>query len=649
MANLKHRTRSHAREIKDSLMRLNFYRLHLLYFLAVIIISSGVLYGSGTSAYHLPYIDAISLTTSAMCNVGLNTVNLGDLNRFQQTVLFILMLMGDLTIVTISVVVVRRYFFSRSIDKLVKDSTTGRRLAEDIERQHGQQNGAPASHKAPTRPQNQHRTDRASWTSSRENDRLVPRSHLRGYGSFWTPWSGDNLSNAWKTIRPGKVRNLAEKHRYLSFEPDLDYKGRFISLSQEQRDELGGVEYRALRVLTWLLPAYTAFWILLIVVIATPYVATSSAGDTVRTSQPGNLDPSWWAIFTAVSSYSNTGLNLLNQNMIPFARNYLLLIVFGTATIVGNTLYPVLLRLLIWSVAKLVPRHSELHHSLSFLLQHPRRCYLLLFPRNNTWILFAVQVFINLIAWVLWIILQLDQSAIEAIPPGQRVMNGLFQSVELRAGGMYIITIGEVSPALQFFYMIIMYLSMYPLIVSLRESNVYEERSLGQDDTTKFGRKSDDKSAPKSQIGLHIRKQLAYDIWWLLLAIFLICIVEHNPLSSGAPGYTIFSIMFEVVSAYGTVGLSLGVPYDDYSFCGAWHVLSKLILLTVMIRGRHRILPLAVDRAVLLPGQDLMDRLDREVEGPNGRRRHEIEARIREDEGGEQAEQAGNKHQQDPE
>lgn len=228
-------------------------------------------------------------------------------------------------------------------------------------------------------------------------------------------------------------------------------------------------------------------------------------------------------------------------------------------------------------------------------------------------------------------------------------MNGLFQSVELRAGGMYIITISEVSPALQFFYMIIMYLSMYPLIVSLRESNIYEERSLGQDDATKFGHKSDNDNAPKSQVGVHIRKQLAYDIWWPLLAIFLICIVEHNPLDTGAPGYTIFSIMFEVVSAYGTVGLSLGVPYDNYSFCGSWHVLSKLILLTVMIRGRHRILPMAVDRAVLLPGQDLLDRLDKEMETPHGDRWREVEARVRADESGEQAEQVGNKHQQDPE
>ena len=147
---------------------------------------------------------------------------------------------------------------------------------------------------------------------------------------------------------------------------------------------------------------------------------------------------------------------------------------------------------------------------------------------------------------------------------------------------------------------------------------------------------------------MHIRQQLAYDIWWLCAAIFLICIIEHTNLAIYAPGFTIFSIIFEVVSAYGTVGLSLGVPYDDYSFCGAWHILSKLVLLTVMLRGRHRILPMAVDRAVLLPGHELMERLDGEVHGAKGSEWREVKGRIREDERGAQAERPG-AHQQDPE
>lgn len=77
-------------------------------------------------------------------------------------------------------------------------------------------------------------------------------------------------------------------------------------------------------------------------------------------------------------------------------------------------------------------------------------------------------------------------------------------------------------------------------------------------------------------------------------------------------------LVFELVSAYGTVGLSLGVPYvsrifphqvslshvarqANYSFSGALRPLSKLIICVVMLRGRHRGLPVAIDRAVILP------------------------------------------------
>lgn len=51
------------------LFHLNFYRTHLLYFILVIIVSSGIFYGSSEVDHHVPYVDALYLCTSAMCNV----------------------------------------------------------------------------------------------------------------------------------------------------------------------------------------------------------------------------------------------------------------------------------------------------------------------------------------------------------------------------------------------------------------------------------------------------------------------------------------------------------------------------------------------------------------------------------------------------
>ena len=129
---------------------------------------------------------------------------------------------------------------------------------------------------------------------------------------------------------------------------------------------------------------------------------------------------------------------------------------------------------------------------------------------------------------------------------------------------------------------------------------------------------------------------------WLGACILLICIIKHTALRLGDPSFSIFSVLFEVISAYGTVGLSLGVPNDHYSFSGTWHVLSKLVLLTVMLRGRHRILPMAIDRAVLLPGQELMEKLDKESSGTLDERRN-VEEIIFEEEKGEQVERSENR------
>ena len=87
---------------------------------------------------------------------------------------------------------------------------------------------------------------------------------------------------------------------------------------------------------------------------------------------------------------------------------------------------------------------------------------------------------------------------------------------------------------------------------------------------------------------------------------------------NNATWFNVFDIIFELVSAYGTVGLSLGVPYDNYScvaivpkvswitlcslrrFSGAFSVLGKLVVTAVMLRGRHRGLPVAVRFFLLL-------------------------------------------------
>ena len=73
------------------------------------------------------------------------------------------------------------------------------------------------------------------------------------------------------------------------------------------------------------------------------------------------------------------------------------------------------------------------------------------------------------------------------------------------------------------------------------------------------------------------------------------------------------AVLFEIVSAYGTVGLSLGYPTIDASFSAEFSVISKLVIVAMMIRGRHRGLPYELDRAILLPSESLHKKEDQDA------------------------------------
>lgn len=67
---------------------LNFFRLHLMYFLVVPIISAGIFYASNSENV-IPFIDCLFLCVSAMTLSGLGTVVLSSVNLGQQIILFV--------------------------------------------------------------------------------------------------------------------------------------------------------------------------------------------------------------------------------------------------------------------------------------------------------------------------------------------------------------------------------------------------------------------------------------------------------------------------------------------------------------------------------------------------------------------------------
>ncbi|KPV78189.1 uncharacterized protein RHOBADRAFT_10478, partial [Rhodotorula graminis WP1] len=399
---------------------------------------------------------------------------------------------------------------------------------------------------------------------------------------------------------------------YISFDAIVGRNSKFHGLTNAQQEELGGVEFRALTVLLRIVVAYWLGMQLLAVLVLAPWLSRSPRWDDVIQGEWEVVNSTWFVFFQVWSAFSNNGMSTVDASMVPFQRCYWLIIVMSILILGGNTAFPILcLPARSWTFSKVVPRRSQLRETLQFLLDHPRRCFIYLFPSHQTWFLVFTLVCLNGIDWACFLVLDIGNPVIEAIPVGTRVIDGLLQAFAVRAAGFSIVSLSSVAPALQFLYVIMMYIAVYPIAVSIRATNVYEEKSMGTTGVydEDFDEDPDDaearfeKSHSATQyIGYHARKQLAFDLWWLGLAVWLICIVERHRLgSTDWPEVSIFTLIFEITSAYGTVGLSLGNTRTNTSLAGVLSPLSKLIIIAVMIRGRHRGLPIAIDRAVLLP------------------------------------------------
>ncbi|KAF2467846.1 uncharacterized protein BDR25DRAFT_305303 [Lindgomyces ingoldianus] len=423
-----------------------------------------------------------------------------------------------------------------------------------------------------------------------------------------TPTTGMNLRNRArsKTLASFLSREKDDDPMpYLSWTPTIGRNSAFVDLTEEQREELGGIEYRSLKLLAIILVCYFVGFHLLGMVCLLPWIVRSPKYTNIV--EEVGISPVWWGFFTPASMFNDLGFTLTPDSMISFQFTVLPLVLGTFLIIIGNTGFPCMLRFTIWLCHKCVPRGSGVWEELRFLLDHPRRCFTLLFPSNANWWLFWVLVLLNGVDLIFFVILDLNDPTVTSLPPGFRFLDGLFQAASTRTAGFSVVNLAELHPAIQVSYLIMMYISVFPIAISMRQTNVYEEKSLGvwapDDDDTK-----------SSYLGTHLRRQLSFDLWYVFLGFFLISIIEGGRLeNTNDYAFTLFSVLFEIVSAYGTVGLSLGYPGVNTSFSGQFKTLSKLIIIAMQIRGRHRGLPYALDRAILLPSDSLHKKEDEDA------------------------------------
>ena len=216
---------------------------------------------------------------------------------------------------------------------------------------------------------------------------------------------------------------------YLSWQPTIGRNSAFVDLTEEQREELGGIEYRSLKTLALVLvcksiqnlgtclevllslcAAYFLVFHLLGVVVLLPWIIrTDTWGSVVDNDGQSRVwwyefqCPSWQGnvlirirgIFTPASLFNDLGFTLTPDSMISFEQAVLPLLFGSFLIIIGNTGFPCMLRFVIYILSHIVPHDSGVWEEFKFLLDHPRRCFTLLFPTGATWWLFWILVILN--------------------------------------------------------------------------------------------------------------------------------------------------------------------------------------------------------------------------------------------------------------
>ncbi|KAL9099509.1 MAG: hypothetical protein Q9187_009488, partial [Circinaria calcarea] len=193
-----------------------------------------------------------------MTLAGLNTVNLSQLNTWQQFMLFLLTILGSAILVSTAVVHVRRKAFERKFKSVVEEEQRRPKVQKDVVPDHG-----------------------PPFTRSRRRSLSIEEREVDGVVQ-----KGRTVAS--KHRRP--LATLIEEKRALlrgtsKYFQSGGYVGRnsqFYSLTLSERERLGGVEYRAIMLLEAIVPVYFVLWQLFGCIGLGAYVATYGADTTLQ-------------------------------------------------------------------------------------------------------------------------------------------------------------------------------------------------------------------------------------------------------------------------------------------------------------------------------------------------------------------------------
>jgi potassium uptake TrkH family protein len=266
-------------------------------------------------------------------------------------------------------------------------------------------------------------------------------------------------------------------------------------------------------------------------------------------------DAYYYGVFHALSSYTNAGFDIFGDSLMRFANDYVVQTLTMILLVLGALGFPVLIEI----YTKLSRKYPGFRFSLYTKLT-TATFFILIFIGAASIYLLERNLFMSDLAW------------------HQKLFHSLFFSVTPRNGGLATLDMNVFSVPSLFIISMLMFIGASPSSVGggIRTTTfavvilTIFTFSKGKSEVRIFNRRLANEDIMKSFV------VFATSIMLVLASIVLLESIEHR-------NHSFLSIVFEVCSAFGTTGLSMGLT-PDLTTAG------KYVIIALMFIGRIGIL-----------------------------------------------------------
>ncbi len=268
----------------------------------------------------------------------------------------------------------------------------------------------------------------------------------------------------------------------------------------------------------------------------------------------------WYSIFHSISAWNNAGFSLFSDSLVGYRSDWLVNMVISGLVIFGGIGYQVIIEMYLWLVNQVKGKSERFCFSLNFK------------------VVVSTTILLLLVGTVAFLLTELNNSATLApLSFPNKLLAAWFQSMTTRTAGFNSIDLGSMTIAGLFITMGFMFIGASPSgtgggIKTTTFRIMYNSTKSvlqGKDEVILYQRE-----VPSTLILKAVAVVFGTAASIVLITI-LISSIDHQ--------FDFLQILFEVISAFATVGLSTGIT-------SSFAVASKVFLVIAMYVGRVSIL-----------------------------------------------------------